>query len=221
MKFYQLLGGLFLLSLTTCNQPLNKRAILVLGDSNGEREGWVYQLQQLRGGGPLVNTSISGNTVAYKYDGGDRLNTLSQLTPYLRKGYAEMGAIDEILIGLGTNDCKVRFGQDADDIAANLGKVLDGINSFFADRGQEAPRIVILSPPPLDDTDVVEDFKGATACTEAVTEAYRALATSRGHCYVDLTTNPGTGVLAHSYDGIHFKQEGYVMLAEAVLDACY
>ena len=31
-----------------------------------------------------------------------------------------MGAIDDILIGLGTNDCKVEFGQDGEEIGANL-----------------------------------------------------------------------------------------------------
>ena len=194
----------------------------MLGDSNGERQGWVYQLQQLRGGGPLTNTSISGNTIDYKYGGSDlRLSTVENLSEYLRNGYAEMGAIDEILIGLGTNDCKVEFGQDATEIGANLERLLDATTKFFGDRGQETPRIVILSPPPLDDRDKQGEFANATACTVAVTAAYRRIATERGHCFVDLQNKPGPRVLEDSRDGIHFGKDGYVMIAQSVLRACY
>jgi len=208
--------------LFTCSPPLSKKRLLVMGDSNGVREGWVYQLQNLRGGGPLVNTSISGNTIGFSYGGSDlRLNTLENLTNYLRKGYAEMGAIDEVLIALGTNDCKVEFAERHDQIASNLDTLLSRSNAFFTDRGQDLPRYVILSPPPLDDRQVVDNFRNATVCTQEITKAYRRIATERGLCFVDLQKKPGAAALSYSTDGIHFKPEGYRMIAEAVIKACY
>ena len=205
-----------------CGVPLSKKNLLVIGDSNGAGKGWVYELQRLRGGGPLVNTSLSGNTVGFNYGGGElRTNTLESLTNYLRKGYAEMGGIDEILIGLGTNDCKVEFADERDRILANLDTLLNRTDRFFEERGQEMPRVVILSPPPLNDVGVMPLFSGATSCTKEVTEAFRALATKRGHCFVDLQANPGPAVLDYSKDGIHFSQQGYEALAKAVLKACY
>ncbi len=210
------------LLLTTCSLPLNKKRLLVLGDSNGERQGWVYHLQQQRGGGPLVNTSLSGNTVGFDYDGSKlKLSTLENLTGYLRKGYAEMGAIDEVLIALGTNDCKVGFAEEHDRIGANLDTLLDRSTAFFRERGQEVPRFVLLSPPPLDDADVVAQFAGATACVRSVTEAYRRIAARRGLCFVDLQADPGPSVLQYSEDGIHFGPAGYEQLAAAVIRQCY
>ncbi|OAV44465.1 GDSL-type esterase/lipase family protein [Lewinella sp. 4G2] len=210
------------LLLTTCSVPLSEKSLLVIGDSNGERKGWVYQLQDLREGGPLVNTSISGNTVGFSYGGSElRTNTLENLTNYLRKGYAEMGKIDEILIGLGTNDCKVEFRGQESDVATNLETLLDRTAAFFTERGQKMPRIVILSPPPLNDVGVMPLFADATACVKDLTERYRKIATERGHCFVDLQANPGPSVLEYSKDGIHFSREGYVMIARSVLDSCY
>lgn len=223
MKFsvYLLLLSLFLF-VGSCNPPLNKRHLLVLGDSNGANQGWVYHLQNLRKGGPLVNTSLSGNTVGFSYDGTAlSKNTLENLNIYLRKGYAEMGTIDEVLIALGTNDCKAVFADRHAEIAGNMETVLDRANNFFSERGQEPPRFVLISPPPVDDSAHTGDFNNATECTRKVTEAYRQIATDRGICFVDLQANPGTSVLKHSKDGIHFNAEGYRIISSAILEACY
>lgn len=220
--FLQLAFCVGLLWLAACNPPLNKKHLLVLGDSNGVGKGWVYQLQELRDGGPLVNTSLSGNTIGFNYNGSDlSKNTLENLTPYLRKGYAEMGSIDDILIALGTNDCKVEFADQRERVGANLESLLDRTNAFFEERGQPLPRFVILSPPPLKDKDVVEQFTGATACTKELTETYRTIAAERGICFVDFQVSPGASVLQYSKDGIHFDAEGYRLIAQSVLKACY
>lgn len=222
MRLSQLLLTLTLLSLTTCSVPLDKRHLLVLGDSNGERQGWVYQFQELRGGGPLVNTSISGNTIGYSYGADTRLNSLENLTNYLRLGYAEMGQIDEILIGLGTNDCKTRFAKNEPDAAANLDTLLNRTARFFADRGQDMPRIVLLTPPPIaTDNELIDEFQGARACVTALSERIRGIGAERGYCVVDLQAEPGVAVLEQSADGIHFNERGYRMLGRAVLEQCY
>ncbi|NJC26214.1 SGNH/GDSL hydrolase family protein [Neolewinella antarctica] len=222
-RILTLVLGVLTLLLAACNPPLGKKNLLVIGDSNGVGEGWVAQLQQLRGGGGLYNTSLSGNTIGFNYGGDLSMNTLENLTSYLRNGYAELGSIDEILIGLGTNDCKVEFTDRHGEIGTNLETLLDRTATFFTERGQEIPRIVILAPAPLDDTDVSPNFAGATACTKRITETYRQIATDRGHCFVDLQTNPGPAALEHSDDGVHFRKnkKGYVMIAEAVLESCY
>ena len=206
-----------------CTQPLKKRSILVIGDSNGAaREGWVMQLQNIRGGGPLVNTSLSGNTFGFT-DGGDMgRNTLENLSPYLRRGYAEMGQIDEIIIGLGTNDCKDKFSDRQSEIATNLELVLTRTAAFFSERGQDVPRIVLLTPPAIaGDTELSEEFQGAKSCAAALGEDIRRIATREGFCVADLQLKPGDAVLTHSEDGIHFDAEGYRMLAQAIVRQCY
>jgi len=211
------------MSLLACKQPLNKRNLLVIGDSNGAAErGWVYQLQQLRGGGPLVNTSLSGNTIGFTDNGNVERNTLENLTSYLRNGYAEMGAIDEILIGLGTNDCKQQFSDRHGEIIPNLEEMLTRIKGFFDERGQELPRIVLLTPPPVGADDKVNDnFRGAKECTADYVEQLKSIAGREGYCLVDLQQTPGDAVLQYSGDGIHFDAQGYELLARAVVRSCY
>ena len=212
---------ILLLGLLTCSPPLSKRHLFVIGDSNGARQGWVYHLQQLRGGGPLVNTSLSGNTIGFNYGGDLSKNTLENLTAYLRKGYAEMGEIDDILISLGTNDCKNEFADRHAEIETKLEDLLNGIDAFFADRGQEVPRVVLVTPPPLDGTKANENFASATPCVEAVAASYRTIAAARGLCIVDSHASPGKPVLEYSKDGVHFSAEGYALLAQAVVESCY
>ncbi len=218
-----LLALLFVATLLTCHQPLRKRSLLVVGDSNGAAaDGWVYQLQQLRGGGPLVNTSLGGNTIGFNSDNRMELNTLENLTPYLRRGYAEMGEIDEILIALGTNDCKTSFADRHGEIAENLETMLTRIRSFFDERGQEVPRIVLLTPPPIGgDAAVSERYSGARQCVADLSTEMRRIAAREGYCLVDLQQKPGEAVLSHSADGIHFDAAGYKLLARAVVASCY
>ncbi|MEL7161984.1 MAG: GDSL-type esterase/lipase family protein, partial [Bacteroidota bacterium] len=181
----------------------------------------VYHLQEARGGGPLVNTALSGNTIGFNYGGDLSKNTLENLTGYLRTGYAELGEIDDVLISLGTNDCKGEFAERHDEIAGMLRQLVDRTQAFFTERGQDVPRIVLITPPPLDGSKSNANFSAATPCVEAVAGAYRDLAAEKGLCLVDLHKNPGTGVLTYSKDGVHFSKEGYAEMAAAILETCY
>lgn len=224
MTFSRFLSALLLAALLmTCHQPLKKRSLLVIGDSNGAAvDGWVYQLQNLRGGGPLVNTSVGGNTIGFNNNDRMELNTLENLTPYLRRGYAEMGEIDEVLIALGTNDCKTTFTDRQGEIAGNLQAMLTRIRAFFEERGQDLPRIVLLTPPPIGDDDTVpERYLGAKQCVADFSAELRTIAANEGYCLVDLQQKPGNPVLSHSRDGIHFDAAGYKLLARAVISSCY
>jgi lysophospholipase L1-like esterase len=215
--FYFLLMTLF-----TCTLPLNKHHLLVIGDSNGANKGWVYHLQELRGGGPLVNTSIGGNTFGFDGMGELRRNSLENLTAYLRKGFAEMGQIDEILICLGTNDCKAEYGGRREEVGEHLTTMLTRTTAFFEERGQEVPLIILMTPPAAGQDDKVsEEFQGAAACLQDLSEQIRATAAAEGLCLVDFQAKPGKPLLKYSSDGIHFNAEGYQLLAEAVVRACF
>jgi len=219
MRLFVLLS-LFLL--TTCSPALDKRNILVIGDSNGAGKGWVYQFQELRGGGPLVNTSIGGNTFGFNGMGQLRRNTLENLTAYLRKGYAEMGSIDEILISLGTNDCKAEYAERRAEPSKHLKTLLARTKAFFAERGQEVPRIVLITPPAAGGDEAVSgQFQGVKNCLQGLSDQIRSIAAAEGLCVVDFQQKPGDALLKFSQDGIHFNEQGYKLLAEAVVAGCY
>lgn len=217
-----ILYTLLLSFLISCNPPLNKRSILVIGDSLGAGQGWVYQLQKLRGDGPLVNTSIGGNTFGFDGMGELRRNTLENYTAYLRKAYAEMGDIDDILIALGTNDCKAEYAERREETYANVASLLNKTRAFFEERGQDVPNIVLITPPAAgDDQTVHEEFQGVAPCVKALAAEIRALGKREGICVVDLQNQPGEAVLEHSKDGIHFDDEGYARLASAIVEMCF
>lgn len=219
---YLLLFSL-LLMLSTCQLPLAKRNILVIGDSNGEdKKGWVFQFQQLRKGGPVVNTAIGGNTIGFDGMGRLELNTIQQLTTYLRRGYAEMGGIDEIIIGLGTNDCKQQYRGLNAERHVNYRRLLEETIGFFQQRGQDVPRIVLLSPPPAgEDKLLSEEFQGAADCVAEMADFLQILAEEKGYCYVNLLKKPGAILLEHSPDGIHFDPTGHELIARQLLKKCY
>jgi len=220
MKIFGYLTLIFLL--LTCSPPLSKRSVLVIGDSLGEGQGWVYHLQELRGGGPLVNTAIGGNTYGFNGMGELRRNSLENLTNYLRKGYAEMGRIDEILIALGTNDCKAEYAERRTETHEHLETMLTRTRAFFEERGQDVPRIVLITPPVAGaDAEISDEFQGVAVCTKALAGHLKTVGAREGLCVVDLQQAPGVAVLEHSHDGIHFDATGYSMLAEAILAACY
>lgn len=219
MRLFVLLS---LFTLIACSPALNKRNILVIGDSNGAGKGWVYQFQELRGGGPLVNTSIGGNTFGFNGMGELRRNTLENLSAYLRKGYAEMGSIDEILISLGTNDCKAEYAERRAEPAQHLTTLLTRTRAFFSERGQKVPRIVLITPPAAGANDAVSDeFQDVKACLKDLADQIRATAAAEGLCLVDFQQKPGDQLLTYSRDGIHFNEQGYKLLAEAVVERCY
>ncbi|WP_173021533.1 GDSL-type esterase/lipase family protein [Lewinella sp. W8] len=218
----RLLLPLIFLVFTACSARFSKQHLLVIGDSNAVGKGWVDQLQQLRGGGPLVNTALSGNTIGFNYGSEMSMNTLENLTSYLRQGYAEMGQIDEVIIALGTNDCKARFGGQHGNIITNLTTLTKRTRDFFTSRGQEVPRIVLVSPPPMaSDEVVIDEFTGGAACVAELTEAVKALATREGYCFVNLLEQPGSTLLSNSEDGIHFSLEGDRLIAQSVIKTCY
>ncbi len=219
-QFILLLSLLF--CLTACPKSLGKKRILIIGDSNAAGQGWAFQFQQIRNGGPLVNTAAGGNTIGFDGMDDPKLNTLNQLVVHLRRGYAEMGGMDEIIIGLGTNDCKQIYERATAERHVNYRKLINDITAFFAERGQELPRIVLVSPPPIaSDDDVIDEFNGAAACVAEMGAFLRKLALEKGFCYVDLLENPGSSLLDNSTDGIHFNALGYEIIAQQIVNSCY
>lgn len=213
----------FLLSfLFSCSAKLNKRSVLVMGDSLGVGQGWVYHLQKMRGDGPLVNTALSGNTFGFNGMGELRRNTLENYTAYLRKGYAEMGEIDDVLISLGTNDCKAEYADRREETYENVASLILRTRAFFEERGQKVPNIVLITPPPAGPDELVhEEFQGAAPCVKALAAQIRAIGKREGLCVVDLHSMPGEVLLEHSKDGIHFDAEGYALMAGAIVEACF
>lgn len=213
--------GLLILAglLFTCGTPLRKRAILVIGDRHAAlAEGWVTQLQALRKGGPLVNTARVGMHIGTTPRGQSDLNALERVVAHLRQGFAEMGSVDEVIIQLGTDECvNPSFTEDLTR-PAQFRDLLAAIQSFFDQRGQPRPRIVLLSPPIL--TNEVANQLAETNCAKQIATDLEELAAREGYCFVDLRQQARLSEQALPTEG-SYTPEGYRIMARLLLDECY
>lgn len=204
-----------------CNPPLSKRNLLIIGDDHAAgNAGWVFHFQQLRKSGPYVNTAVIGATTAFPSPSEPTLNTLDQLIPYLRKGFAEMGAIDEVIIQLGTNDCQTQYQSSDVERSVKFRELIDQVQAFFGERGQPEPRIVLISPPLMANEVANEAFKNANPCLKAIATDLALLAQKRGFCYLDLSTNQQLPNYLNE-DGVSYQAEGLKLMTTLLKSACY
>ena len=106
--------------------------------------GWVDQLKRLRWQDEILNTAISGNTVGFVNNGNPALNTLQQIERYLSESDPDRDRLDQIVILLGTNDCKAVVAGRQAEVSQHYQALLDKIAHYYA--GKSQPRLIIVSP---------------------------------------------------------------------------
>ncbi len=107
--------------------------------------------------------------------------------------------LDAVVLMLGTNDLKARFGLGAADIAAGTGTLLKIIQDFSL--GQDAIKVLLVCPPPILEVGAFQPmFAGGAAKSKALPEFYEHTAMLHGVSFLDA----GTLVQSSTGDGIHF-----------------
>ena len=191
------------------------RTILAIGDSNGALEyGWVNQLRMQRKKDVIVNTCRAGNTIGFDNLGNRELNTLRNVDEFLKK---TPGKPDDIIILLGTNDCKAIFDNQLKEVPDNLARLIRRIREHTGSGGGKVPRIVIVSPPPYaEDALLAEKYKGGSRRVEFLASAFAKVARENNCIYVDLHGKIKTVYPYLTEDGIHLTKEGQVMIATII-----
>jgi lysophospholipase L1-like esterase len=125
--------------------------------------------------------------------------------------------IDLVVLMLGTNDLKHRFGLSAWDIAHSAGTLVEMIRgSAFGPDGL-GPDVLLLAPPPtcVKGTVFEDMFAGADVKSLDLGVQYRLVADEYGCDFLDTAT-----VIASSkVDGIHFDASELPKLGRAVAAA--
>ena len=192
------------------------KKILVLGDSNGALTiGWVNQLKKLRPDDFIINTSVSGNTIGFDNLNNPKLNTLKMLDSYLQKGAENDGAFDCVLILLGTNDCKLVFDKQLNEVPANLEKLISNLR--ISTKINNSTRIVVVSPPPYGKDEILlEKYKGGEIRADFLTTEFAKIAEKMNAEFVDVHTalKPSFDVLSN--DGVHLSEEGQKIIAKKI-----
>jgi lysophospholipase L1-like esterase len=203
------------------------RTVLCYGDSNthgtatvarpdgryGSDERWPGVLRTALGGGWLVieeglggRTTVSDDPVEFDPDkNGAR---------FLPVALHTHKPLDVVVIMLGTNDLKARFGKSAWEIAQGVGVLVELIRRSGSGPGGRTPEVLVVCPPVmLDRLPMHADmFAGAPSKSREMAGHFRAVAKERGVHFFDA----GTVATSSAIDGFHLDPEAHAAIGRAI-----
>ena len=206
-----------------------KKHIVCLGDSNthgycadpkdtadggirfNENERWTRRLQALLGEDYLVTEEgLSGRTTCFEDPIHEGLSALNYITPCLKSHEF----VDLLVIMLGTNDVKDRFGADSEQVAQGMEQLIEKAKSVAAWAGDK-PNILLMAPPHIlegVDKAVYADSFGPDAPEKSrrLAFVYAEVAKRQNCAFLD---TQGIGQF-NTIDCIHLTSRGHRNLAE-------
>ncbi len=199
------------------------KTILCFGDSNthgydsatqgrfDENTRWTCLLSRHLGDGfRVMEEGLSGRTTVLNDPLTEGLSGFEAITPCLMTHEP----VDLLVVMLGTNDTKERFGFTAQNIADGLRRLI--IKALQTPAWREKPGILVVAPPPIDKryekTEVHAVMgKGCAEKSEVLAELFHKVAVEQGCGFLDAGTIEG--VKMASCDYMHLDRESHRLLA--------
>lgn len=123
--------------------------------------------------------------------------------------------LDLVVIMLGTNDLKARYGMPPSDIAAGAGRLVRLALQSGTGPAGGAPKVLLACPAPVVTlTRFAEMFEGAREKSLRLAPAYRAVADALGVPFVDV----GSLIVSSEVDGIHLDPDQQVKLGRGMAE---
>ena len=206
-----------------------KKHIVCFGDSNthgyraldngrfGEDERWPRLLEKFLGEDYLVlEEGLSGRTTCYDDPIHESLSGLSYIYPCLMSHEP----VDLLIIMLGTNDTKERFGSSAACIALGLKRLIAKAYATTDCWRNQKPNILVVTPKNIDKeyegTEVAATMgKGCAEKSAALGAEYQKIAQLMNCHYFDANTVVKEN---NHIDYMHLTAEGHVALAKALAE---
>jgi lysophospholipase L1-like esterase len=177
------------------------------------RERWPGVLQSLLGDVyHIYEDALNGRTTVFEDPIEERRCGKSGFQTALESN----SPLDLVIIMLGTNDCKLRFGIQPWDIGWGMDLLIQYIRKAGCGRGENPPHILLLSPPPMGDdwnNTILGTVFGpiAAAKRDQLDEIFQFIAVRN---QVDFLS---TSFLAKpGRDCIHLEKPAHRLLAETV-----
>lgn len=202
------------------------RSLLCFGDSNThgqipgrgplERfvrtERWPGVLQRELGGGwYVIEEGLSGRTTVHDdpIEGAHKNGRT-----YLRPCVQSHATLDLVVLMLGTNDLKVRFGKPASEVAMGIGCLVHDLRELAPGPNGGVPEIMVVAPPPmLEDVKAWKSvFAGAFEKSHQLALEFEIMADSLGVHFFDA----GTVCSCDLADGFHIGAEAHEALGIAL-----
>ncbi len=198
------------------------KTILCFGDSNtwgfdpatGRRfdraARWTGVLRRELGDGyEVVEEGLNGRTTVREDPVEGDKNGRRHFLPILESHMP----LDLVVIMLGTNDLKHRFGLSAWDIASSVGVLAELALGFRSKHAPGSPKVMLMAPPPLARlTGFADLLEGGTEKSRQLGRHYRRVAGECGCEFLDA----GEVIVSSDRDGIHFEAEEHAKLGRAV-----
>jgi lysophospholipase L1-like esterase len=208
-----------LLFFCIAGSAISQRTIVTIGDSNGAAEhGWVNLLKSIRTQDSIFNYSVAGNTIGFDNNGNEKLNTLKNIDQYLSDAInrSAAGTIDDVVILLGTNDCKLEFAGRGEEVLENLRTLVQLILSSekLIDK---RPEIYIVTPPPIGpDSVMLEKYHGGDLRLRKLLPGFLAVALDTDSHFIDVYHELEPDFKALNTDGIHLNEKGATLVAATI-----
>lgn len=117
--------------------------------------------------------------------------------------------LDLVIILLGTNDLKARFGVSAQDVSLGLQRLVAHVKGSDSGVGGRAPHTLIACPVAVLETGVLaEMFAGAVSKSRALPERLKHMADRNAVGFVDLNTVASVDPT----DGIHLDAQAHLAI---------
>ena len=164
-----------------------------------EEKMWWYPLKD---GNEVIVNGLPGRSISEESPYMTGRKALNSIEDDL-KGLSD---VDLVIVQLGTNDCKSRYGLSAEDITSNLEKLLKKIE-------KRCSNIMIISPACLPKGNVITDkhYIGGDVKTKELERCYMYLAKEYEYFFVS-GFQAETGI-----DGEHLSEKGHEYLAKEVM----
>ena len=195
------------------------RQILCYGDSNtygyipgtGERYPWGVRwtsiLNEMLGMEDyhVIEEGLCGRTTIYE----DRTRANRDGSKMLPMVLETAGEPDVVILMLGTNDAKTRFGADAKQITKGMQILVEEAKSVPC-WGKGGPKILIVAPVPIEEGVTYPEFSpDCVETTKALAREYAFLAVAEQVNFLD-----AGGCELTKADHVHLTAKGHRQLAE-------
>ena len=205
-----------------------KKHIVCFGDSNthgycamndgrfDEEERWTCLLQKKLGEDYLIlEEGLSGRTTCFRDPLFEGLSGLDYIYPCLMSHEP----VDLLVIMLGTNDTKERFGASADCIGLGMKRLVQKAISITDCWRDKTPKILIVTPQNIGKEYENSHVRGTMGigCAEksmGLSKAFREVAELTGCAYLD--ANEVVTAAPNNIDHMHLTAEGHAQLANGI-----
>ncbi|CAH0536574.1 SGNH/GDSL hydrolase family protein [Vibrio marisflavi] len=203
------------------------KSILCFGDSltwgynpsNSQRHAfdirWPGAMQNALGHSyRVIEAGLNGRTTVHDdpYINDEAQNGAKVLPIYLESNLP----LDLVIIMLGTNDLKARFGSSANEISQGVASLVRKTLSSGTGPSGKAPKVLLLSPPHIGRTEHFMDtiFDGQKQVSLELAKHYQVVAEFYQVDFLD-TAN---FIEAAKGEGIHLDEEANLALAKILAD---